>query len=278
MGTGVGKRRPYSARCEDRESGGVQLGRGGRDGRCGWVGRAAVPIGDDAAGAADDGDEGGDIPGVHDRIEGKVGPAAGDKQVAVAVSPSADEFGRGEQAVGGGAVLVFGEIERVAREQRSIGEARGGPAADGAAVEGGGRAVAEHELAQNGLVNAAEHGLALVEEGDECAPKRDAGDERLGAVDGIEHPDELGVGVLGAKFFADDAVGGEFCGNEPAQEFFGAAIGGRDRGGIGFGFDGEGGIREVWADKVAAALGEFGRESAVGREIHAARVARESHE
>jgi hypothetical protein len=34
----------------------------------------------------------------------------------------------------------------------------------------------------------------------------------------------------------------------------------------------------VWADKVAAALGEFGRESAVGREIHAARVARESHE
>jgi hypothetical protein len=80
-------------------------------------------------------------------------------------------------------------------------------------------------LVKDRLMDAAKHGLALMEEGDEGAPKWDAGDERLGAVDGVEDPSELGVGVFGAEFFADDAVGGKFFGNESAKKFFGAAVG-----------------------------------------------------
>jgi hypothetical protein len=37
--------------------------------------------------------------------------------------------------------------------------------------------------------------------------QRDPGEERLGAVDGVEHPAELGVDVLGAELLAQDARG-----------------------------------------------------------------------
>ena len=49
-------------------------------------------------------------------------------------------------------------------------------------------------LPQHRLMDAAQHGLTAVQEGDERAPERHAGDEGLGAVDRIEHPGELGVG------------------------------------------------------------------------------------
>ena len=221
-----------SAGREDRESGGVELGRGGRDGRCGGIRGTAGPIGDDAAGTADDGDERSDVPWVHDWIERNVGPAAGEQQVAVAIAPSADEFRGGKEAVAGGAVLIFGEVKGVAREQGGFGETGGGAATDVAAAEGGRRAVAEHELTEDGLVDAAEHGLAVMEEGDERAEERHAGDKGLGAVDGIKDPDEFCVGVFGAEFFTDDAVAGEFFADELAEKCFGATVGDGDGGGV----------------------------------------------
>lgn len=174
-----------------------------------------MPVGNDAAGATDDRHEGGDVPRVHDGIETHVGPAARHEQVAVAISPSADEFCLGEQAVAGGAVLIFREIERVAGEQGGVSEPTGGATADGAVVERGGDAVADHELTEHGLVDHAEDGLAVMEECDQGAPQRDAGDEGFGAVDGIEDPNEFGVGAIAAEFFADDAVGGKFLAMRP---------------------------------------------------------------
>ena len=234
----------------------------------GGVGGAALPVGDDAAGAAHDGHEGGDVPRVHDRVGGDVGAAGGEQEVAVAIGPGAEEADALGEGVEGGAVLEFGGVERVAGEQRGVGEAGAFAHADGGAVERGGGAVADHELVEDGLVDRAEDGLSVVKEGDERAPERDAGDEGFGAVDGIEDPGEFGVGVEAGEFFADDAVGREFFGDEIAEKLLGAAVGGGDGGGVGFEIDGEGGIEEVGAEEVAALEGEFGEKRAVGREVH----------
>lgn len=248
----------------------MELGRGGGDGGGGGVGRGPAPIGDDTAGAANDGDEGGDVPGVHDRVEAEVGEAGGEEEVAVAIAPGAVEADLPREAVGGGAVLVAGEVEGVAGEKGGVGEAGGRADADGAVVERGDVAVADHELAEDGLMDATEDGFAAVEKGDEGAPERDAGDEGFGAIDRVEHPGPFGAFVEVAEFLAKDAVIGEARGDEAAHELLGAAIGGGDRGGIALEIDGEVGAAEERADKIAGGLGEFDKERAEGREVHAA--------
>lgn len=248
----------------------MEGGGGAGEGGLGRIGSGAVPVGDDAAGAANDGDEGGDVPRVHDRIEHDVGPAGGDEEVTVGVAPRAVEFGALREGVvaGRGGGLVFGDVEGVAGEKRGVFEVRGGAAADGTVVEGGGGVVAEDELAEDGLMDRAEDGLALVQERDERGEERDSGDEGFGAVDRIEDPDEFGVGVFGAELFADDAMGGEFFGDAVAKELFGAAVGEGDGGGVGFRFDGESEVAEVRTDEVAAFAGELRKKAAVGREVH----------
>ena len=187
----------------------------------------ARPVGDGAAGAADDGDEGGDVPRVHDGIDADIHESSREKKVAVAIRPSAVESGGVDETVAGGAVLIAGEIAMVAGDEGGFGQGSRGAGAHGLAVEGGGRIVADDELTEGGLVDGAEDGLAVVEEADEGRPERDPGDEAFGAVDGIEDPNPFRVGVQVAVFFADDAVGREMCSNEVAHDFLGAAIGGR---------------------------------------------------
>ena len=46
---------------------------------------------------------------------------------------------------------------------------------------------------------------------------------------GIEHPDEFGIGPLGAEFLADDAVGRELLPDHGPHGGFGGAVGGRHR-------------------------------------------------
>ena len=175
----------------------------------------------------------------------------------------------------GGGRLVFGDVERVAREERGVFDAGRLPGADGAIVKGGGLVVADNELAEDRLVDGAEDGLAVMKERDQGGEERHAGDERFGAVDGIEDPDEFGVGVFVAEFFADDAVGREFFGDPTAEELLGAAVGERDGRGVGFGFDGEGRVAEVRTNEVTAFVGELRKEGAVGREIHGERDVRD---
>jgi hypothetical protein len=78
-------------------------------------------------------------------------------------------------------------------------------------------------------MNASEHRLAAVQQGDERAPERQARDERLGAVDRIQHPDEFGVDALIAEFLAHDAVPGKLPADPRAHQFLRPAIGDRDR-------------------------------------------------
>ena len=98
-----------------------------------WL--AALPIGDHAAGATDDGHERGDVPRVHDRVAHDVGPASRDEQVAVAVAPGTDHADAFRERIPASGVLVLRHIERIRDKQRGGGEACGLAEADGLAVE-----------------------------------------------------------------------------------------------------------------------------------------------
>ena len=64
---------------------------------------------------------------------------------------------------------------------------------------------------------------------DQHAPERQAGNEGAGAVDGVEDPDEFGVGPVLAIFLADHSMLGKALGDQFANRRLGAAICGRDR-------------------------------------------------
>jgi hypothetical protein len=86
-------------------------------------------------------------------------------------------------------------------------------------------AVATKTLADIGLMHHPEHGSALVQQRDQRAPDRKAGDERLGAVDRVQHPDIFGVLALIAEFLADNAVLGEVGLDQPPHHRLRGAVG-----------------------------------------------------
>src|SRR3569832_1126889 len=101
----------------------------------------------------------------------------------------------------------------IARAVMSLGPT----AARGAAVLG--RAfVAGEALADEGLVHHTEHRRAVVQKRVQRAPDRKAADEGFCAVDGIEHPDIVGVLALAAEFLADNAVLGEVGLDQPPHD------------------------------------------------------------
>ena len=111
------------------------------------------------------------------RIEHHVGRARGKQEVTVAIAPGSHESGLREQTIAGRAVLITREIRQVAREHRGFGELRGGAAVNGPAVQRRARPIAQHELTEDRLVNAAEHRLTLVEQRDKRTEERHARDE-----------------------------------------------------------------------------------------------------
>ena len=227
-----------------------------------------MPVGDDAAGAAHDGHKRGDIPRVHDRVAHDVGASAGEQEITVAVAPGAHETGAGGERRVGRAVLIFGRIKRIARQESGGFDFFARAHADGAAVERGRMTVADHEFTQHRLMNRPEHRLAEVQECDERAPKRNAGDEGFGAIDWIKHPHEFSIGAGVGKLFANDSVFGKARGDEIAHEFLRAAVGGGDGGIVGFYLNLEGRVGETRKKEIAAFLGELGQKRAVRREIH----------
>ncbi len=91
------------------------------------------------------------------------------------------------------------------------------------------RAVAEEFLAGKGLVHQAVTGGVLVQQADQGAPQRQAGDEALGAVDRVEHPDIFGLCVHRAEFLADHPVMRKGFADQAAHRGFGRAVGLGDR-------------------------------------------------
>ena len=98
-------------------------------------------------------------------------------------------------------------------------------------------------------------------QGDQGAEQRAADDERLGAVDRIEVPDELGVQALARELLAVDAVVRIGRADRVAQHLLGLAIGDGHRAGVGLALDGK---RRpiILADHRAGGIREPGREAA----------------
>ena len=91
----------------------------------------------------------------------------------------------------------------------------------------GGRA--EEDFIEVGLADQAKQGLALVSEADQVAPEGQAGDEGPRAVDGVEDPDELGIGTVFAVLLADHAVIGVAGGDQATDFSLRAAVSGGHR-------------------------------------------------
>ena len=189
-------------------------------------------MGEAAAGALDDRDEGDDVEILQPAFDDDVGVAGRDHAVAVAVAAVAGEAdGAFDPVVG----VAVGSLEKKRRggEEGGVGEpgagARRKVAASARTAVPGASAVAGEPLAGEGLGHHAEHGLAVVEQPDQRSPDRHAHDEGARPVDGIEHPDELGVRTVRTIFLADDAVLGKGRGDQPAHGCFRIPVGGGDR-------------------------------------------------
>ena len=79
------------------------------------------------------------------------------------------------------------------------------------------------------LVQPARHGDLAVEQGDQRAPHRDAADEGLGAVDGVDDPAVAAVGAAGAPLLALELVLGVPLGDRGPEDVLDAAVGLGDR-------------------------------------------------
>jgi hypothetical protein len=69
-----------------------------------------------------------------------------------------------------------------------------------------------------------EYRRAPVQQGDQRAPDRKAGNEGFGAVDGIQHPDIFRLLALIAEFLADNAMLGKVGLDQAAHHGFGGAV------------------------------------------------------
>src|SRR5215472_28163 len=87
------------------------------------------------------------------------------------------------------------------------------------------------------MIDDAEDRLAAMKKGDQRAEERPPGDEGFRAVDGIEDPDILGIGSLGGKLLADQAMMGIGELYDLPQRRLRLAIGDGDRTRIRFGDD-----------------------------------------
>lgn len=66
-------------------------------------------------------------------------------------------------------------------------------------------------------VEHAQHWLTLAQQGDQRAEDRDTSDKGRRSIDGVEHPDQVGIRLYRIFFFAQDAVGREGVRNSLAQ-------------------------------------------------------------
>src|SRR5207342_3818811 len=84
-------------------------------------------------------------------------------------------------------------------------------------------------LAQCRRADDADHRLALIDEGDQGGPDRDAADKVLGAVDRVDDP-AAGTVARTAEFLAQDGVAGTGPGKLAANGLFSGLVGIGDRG------------------------------------------------
>ncbi len=184
----------------------------GGDDAAARLGGTAGPGGHDAPGAGDDRDQRRNVMGLELGLDDEIDMAGGEHAIGVAVAAIARQKHLVLDHGKGRAVLRIHQPRARGVEHR-LREAGAWPRQQGAVARRPAimrrRAVAGEPLGDEGLVDHAEHRPSAPGQRDQRAPGRHARNEGLGAVDGIEHPDELGVRPFRAELLADDAVGRE---------------------------------------------------------------------
>jgi len=146
--------------------------------------------------------------------------ARGEHAISVAVAAIAGEPD-GLLDAGIGLRLLALEEGGRSRHQRGVGQvshlARAQDARSPRTIVAGLAAVSPVALAGEGLVHHAVDRHAAARQPDERAPDGNAGDEGARAIDRIEHPAILGLGILVAELLADHAMGRELAPDQMAH-------------------------------------------------------------
>jgi len=188
----------------------VQTGAGGHERR--RVRRIpALPVGDYAAGAADDWNQRRDVPGVQNRIAHDVGPAGGHQQGSHSSRPQVRScFTRPAERGKRPAILVLRGRKHIAAQQRGVLQAWRVANPDRPAVERCAIAVADDQLAQDRLVKwLPAPGWPRWSRAMKRSEEGGGGGKGAGAVDRIQDPDIFRAGVLRAVFLPENAMIGK---------------------------------------------------------------------
>ncbi len=187
-------------------------------------GVVAFPVGNDAAGSPDDGDVPDEVPLLDDRVGHNLGPSAGHHKVAVGIAPASKKAAlAGELRKGGIGFELSGPTRIGGKEEGSV-EGVDSGAAHRFPVQGRPFCRSDHQFAKKGLMDSTEHRLALVFKGNEGPEKRNPVSKAEGAVDGIEDPNEVGVGIFLTVFFTDNPVIGIGVVDKAANDLLGAPV------------------------------------------------------
>src|SRR3546814_540946 len=201
--------------------------------------RVAGPVGYDTAGLFDDGRHRQVIVWLQSGLDDQVDMPRRQQSVVVAVAAEpAQVYGPAKPLE----YLHFGAFENVGRRRIQNGFVQRLCLAGAArlsrksAVPAAG---ADPAFGSAGYVDDAQHGFAMVQQSKQRAPKRGARNETARAVYGIDGPDEFGIRMVQAVFFAQNAMVRKSRADGPAYGLFDGAVGNGHRAFIDFGVDGE---------------------------------------
>ena len=114
-------------------------------------------------------------------------------------------------------------------------------------------------LSRDWLVNNAQHGPAILQQGNQRAENRAAGDKACRAINGVQHPNTAGIGPFCAKFLANNAIARCFALQAQTHGLFRRAIRQCDGGGVGFAFQTKASA-EVGANGISRRIGQGKRQ------------------
>ena len=184
----------------------------------------AVPVGHDAAGIFDNGYVGRHVPFVQVGFRDNIDETHGQHGESVAIHAKARHSGGGGQAFKGLGLVGVINVQR-SGEQICLGQAIPAAGLDRSAIECS-RAVHAPRPAftADRLVNHADHGLAVVGQGNQDAEQGNAGNEQFGAVDGVQNPVPFAGSRFQGEFLPPDTVVGAFGLDYGAHGQFGVPV------------------------------------------------------
>ena len=135
-------------------------------------------------------------------------------------------------------------------------------------------AIPDHQLPQNGLMDAAQCRFSPMQQADQCGEEGDGGDEGLGAINGVQHPDKFRIGTHRSIFLPDNPMVRKSMLDQLPHGLLGGTVGEGDWRIVVLDFEAELRIGEIRNDDFRARGGQFPDECFEGVQLHAAKESR----